>query len=870
MPDLAQRSLAAGEISPSLYGRSNLVSYRTGLRKLWNYTVRAEGGVCNRAGTEYIATTKNSGQSRLIPFIFSVSQSYVGEFGTDYARLYSLGSLATEVVVPYDYSEIYEVAWTQSVDVMTLVHSTYPPAELRRTGASTFTYSTPVYNTGPFRDVNADPSIMVHVDFAFGSVTITATENIFTADHVGGLFYVEEWELSAVAPWTPEETSILVGDYRRNDGKVYRANDAGTTGTVQPTHAFGVLSDGVIDWEFIHSGRGILRITGFTTAKSVSADVVQRIPSTCIGGATSVGHFDHTGNGSTKTFSIATVTEQDRNKYDVQLDGVTQDPATYEIDASANTITFYTAPGASVDIDVDELSVNNRTTFWAFGSWSDEYGNPSEVDYYSDRLIFSATLDEPQTLWFTVVGGYNDFSISVPLEESDAITKTINSRQLNGIQELVPLDDLLILTAGDEHRMTVGQDQIVAEGKIGFKPQSRNGAQRLPALYVDDSALYVQEKGKKIRDLLYNLEFDKYRGNDLTITARHLFKNRTIIDWCYQKEPDGLVWVVLDNGTLVSLTYLRDQEVRGWARHTLPGGTVESICCIPESGEDKVYMVVKRTINGSVVRYIERLANRVFDDLVDGKFLDSCLSYDGRAPSSSTVALTGSGWTVDDTVTAIASASVFASSDVGNEIYLDYGEDTQLILTITAYTSGTEVSVNPVSDVPANLQNVPVSNWGLAKDVFAGLGHLEGESVKALSDGNVVEDLTVASAQVTLPQPGVVVHVGLSFQSELESLDLEATGDESIRSKHKSISVANLLVENTRGIYAGTHRNRMTEYDARSDEDYDESASPITGLVEVYLTSSSTPETRLIVQQNDPLPQTILSMIPEVDIGQSG
>ena len=862
MPEIAQRSFAAGEVSPSLYGRSDLVPYTTGVRSLFNYFVLAEGGVANRMGTEYIATIKNSGQARLVPFIFSVSQAYVAEFGATYARLYSNGVLASEEVTSYAFADLAELAWTQSADVMTLVHNNYPVSELKRTAAAAFTFTQPVYNTGPFRDPNPDPTIFVYVNLAFGVVLISATESIFTADHVDGLFYVEEWELSAVIPWTPEEVIGSAGVYRRAEGKVYRNLASGTCGTVQPTHGFGTIADGVVLWEFIHDGRGVLKITAFVSGTAVTADVVKRIPTTCIGGSSVTSHTDLTGDGTTKTFSLGAVTEVDRFKYEVQFDGDIQDPATYEINAVTNNIIFYTAPADLIDIDVDELLQNNRTSFWAFGAWSVEYGYPSEVDFYSDRLIFSASIDQPQTLWMTETSNYDKFGITVPMVESDAITKTINAREINGIRELVPLDDLHILTAGEEWYMTLGQDEIVAEGKIGFKPLSRNGSLRLPALLIGDSALYVQEKGKKIRDLLEGLE--------LSITARHLFKTLTIVDWTYQKEPYGLAWIVLSDGSLVSLTYLREHKVVGWARSLLPGGTVESICSIPEGTEDRVYVSVKRTIDGSTVRYLERLASREYADIVDAKFLDSLLTYDGRAPTGVTMTLTGSGWTVDDTLTLTASAATFVSGDVDNEVYLDYGEDTQLILVITAFTSDVIVSVNPVSDVPAALQNVAVTDWGLAKDEFTNLSHLEGEAVKALSDGNVVEGLTVSSATVTLPEPGVVVHIGLAYQSELETLDIEVPGQQSIRSRRKTIPLVGVLVQEARGIYAGTDRTHMKEYPARAYEDYERPPSLLTGLAEVYLSTSSKKDKRIVIQQNDPLPQTILSLIPEIELGESG
>ena len=138
----------------------------------------------------------------------------------------------------------------------------------------------------------------------------------------------------------------------------------------------------------------------------------------------------------------------------------------------------------------------------------------------------------------------------------------------------------------------------------------------------------IQEKGSRVRDLRYVCEDDKYMGDDMTVMSRHLFEGHTVVDWCYSQEPYSIIWAVRDDGVLLSFTYLREHNVYAWAQHTTDG-TFESVCSISEGNEDVVYVVVKRTINGSDVRYVERLHERYFTDIQDAFCVDSGLTYTG-------------------------------------------------------------------------------------------------------------------------------------------------------------------------------------------------------------------------------------------------
>src|SRR5690606_22921282 len=235
-----------------------------------------------------------------------------------------------------------------------------------------------------------------------------------------------------------------------------------------------------------------------------------------------------------------------------------------------DTITFDTAPASNVSFTVAELVGGGSTSVWALGAWSKAQGYPSVVTYFADRLVFAATPGQPQTVWMSKTSNYTDFGTSTPLVDDDAITFTINARQVNTIRELVPMADLVILTAGGEWRMVT--DGVVAPTTISLRPQSYRGAADYRAEVIGNTALYIQAQGTAIRDLYYTFAEDGYNGTDLTLLADHLFHGHAVDSIDFHQTPYSILWAVRDDGALLSCTYLREQEVLGWARHDTGDG----------------------------------------------------------------------------------------------------------------------------------------------------------------------------------------------------------------------------------------------------------------------------------------------------------
>jgi hypothetical protein len=547
----------------------------------------------------------------------------------------------------------------------------------------------------------------------------------------------------------------------------------------------------------------------------------------------------------------------------------------WDVDATADTITFYEAPANGADIDVYEFAQAsyNATDVWAFGAWSEEFGYPKEVEFFSDRLIFAGTVSDPQTLWMSQTGDYTNFGRSTPIIDSDSITLTINSRKVNEVNDLVGLDSLLILTKGAEWKLDTGNTAVVAPDTVGFSPQSYNGSNTVPAVVVDTTALYVQRKSQSVRELSADSSYTgKYNGRDITAFSSHLLEGHTIVEWAYQQHPFSIVWAVRDDGILLCLTYMKEHDVVGWTR-VETDGIVESVCVVPESEEDVVYVVVKREIPGLSAptrRNIEHLSSRIIEDIREATFLDSFLVFDGRITDGTPITASNGPYVVGNTYTLTATGK-FASTDVGDYVvmYYDAGNNGGLgfRFQITEYTSANVVTgllETPV-DVIGNL--AAVTDWAFGRNSISGLGHLVGKTVGILADGEVLDDQVVPAGAMTIAPPSVIVCAGLKYVSDMETLEVNAPGAETLMTKAKLIKELGLVLQESRSVRLGPDFGHLDEIDAHQSTSIG-LPDLLDGVFVAPIRSGWAERGRFCIRQSDPLPISILGVIPDFKEGK--
>ena len=455
-----------------------------------------------------------------------------------------------------------------------------------------------------------------------------------------------------------------------------------------------------------------------------------------------------------------------------------------EIDEEINTFYVsaingndFTVADPHTLVDIDSTAYTAYTTG---GTAQLAHNFPATSAYFQQRLLFGYKRTDTEIVLGSKSGLRQNFMVSTPLQDDDAVTFSMVGREVNAIKHLLDVGELIIFTASGEWKVEGDSAGTLTPGSIHPVQQTGHGCSDLRPLMVDGSAIYVQARGSVVRDLGYEYESNGYKGSELSIFAAHLFEGYTIVDWAYQQTPHSIVWAVRSDGVLLGMTYIREHLITAWHQHTFGGG-VESVCVIPEGDDDVLYMTVRRTIQGNTKRYIEKMTPRYISDITEAVFMDSSLSYDGRHTGTTTMVLSGGvSWGNDEILTLTASAAAFVSTDVGNQYWLIKDDET-VRCTVTAFTSTTIISISPNRTVPDDMQDSIISTWSKAVDTLIGLGHLNGEAVSVLGDGFVVANpndpsyvtVTVEDASITLEKPHVRIHVGVPYISDLVTLDMD-------------------------------------------------------------------------------------------------
>jgi hypothetical protein len=303
--------------------------------------------------------------------------------------------------------------------------------------------------------------------------------------------------------------------------------------------------------------------------------------------------------------------------------------------------------------------------------------NPCCSTYFMQRQVYANTLQQPQGLWFTCVGAFNNMNVSTPTKDDDAITRTLTGRQVNEIRHLVPVgSSMLVMTSGAEWRCWPGpSSNALTPGACFTLPQTAHGSSHVPPIQAGNDVLFVKEKGSRVVALRFDAIQDQYQSFDMSILASHLLYDSSgahrIVEWAFAAEPHQIIWGARDDGVLLGFTYMREHDVYAWHRH-VTDGVVESVTTVTEADgyggyEDAVWLIVNRPIgpegNGQTRRYVERLVSRTFPTVADAWFVDCGLAYEGESPVSE---VSGLDHLEGKTVAILGDGSVVPSQVVTN------------------------------------------------------------------------------------------------------------------------------------------------------------------------------------------------------------
>ncbi len=406
---------------------------------------------------------------------------------------------------------------------------------------------------------------------------------------------------------------------------------------------------------------------------------------------------------------------------------------------------------------------------------------PDCVCYYQQRKIYASTKSKPQTLWASQSGTNDNFNISRPLNPSDSLSMSICDNQASPIRALLPFDDLIVMTSNSEWCVN-GSDKIFSANPAPVaRMQSYYGCAKIKPVISGSMVLFVQSGGNIVRDLGYNYLSDSYDGQELSLLANHLFEGKKIVDMGYAKEPNRILWCVMDDGSINAITYNPKQKISAWHTHKTQG-CFESVAIIRENDEDVAYFVVKREINNETVRYIERMKSRIVTSLDDSFFLDCGL-------------------------------------------YKEFDSDVSRVL---------------------------------------GLEHLKNTKVNALLDYGVVENLIVDEEGILeLPHPSKKVLIGLEYDFELETLNIEAEGTLGL---DKIVNLVDVKILNSREDFFILNDNNTLCQNARSHESINYPSKLFSKDVQFCPLSDSTAQKTIKLIQKYPLPLNILAISANLSI----
>ena len=546
----------------------------------------------------------------------NANNGYTSSF--DYLNTNPIDSRVLEVVTPYSPNELEGIRYAQSADVLYLVHPDHKPQQFVRAGATQWACYDVPFTRGPMQDVNFDGSTMT-ASARTGSVTLTATSNTFQPTDVGRLVKVHDGyaRITAVSNDINATATVLENE----DGRTELMPSY--TATTISAHEGDPSGTGLSHNDRFEDSAGNFIERGFKEGMRISV----------------TGFTQHTNN----------------NEVGALIVSVTADTI---LIAPGGDLTSESA-GNSITI-VGDLEADDE---YRLGAFSETTGYPAVVTLYEQRLILGNTLSQPQTLFFSSAGLFTDFTPGI--DATDAITYTLSSNQVNVIQYLVGARLLVVGTSGGEFSVSSGgTSETLTPTNIQIRRQSNYGGSTVQPFTIGSAVLFVQRGERKLRELVYDFDTDSYFAPDLTLLSEHLTTG-LIKEIAWQQEPDGILWARLGDGSLIGLTYRREEEVIAWHKHTIGGsGFIESIISLPSrSGEDELYMIVKRTINGATKRYIERLSEiDNISTVIDPRFLDSHLTYSGAAVNS----LSGLSHLEGETVSILANGAKHADKTVSS------------------------------------------------------------------------------------------------------------------------------------------------------------------------------------------------------------
>ena len=716
-----QTNFTAGELTPKLAGQVDFKKYNNGVETLENMTVFPQGGVTRRSGSRFVCEVKDSTTSVRLVPF---------EFNITQAYVLEFGN---------NYIRFFK-------------------------------------DNGQITEANKTITAITQANPA---VVTSSTHGYSNGDHV----------------WI----NSVVGMTRLNARRFTVAN--------QTTNTFELTGENSTSYDAYASGGTAAKVyeisTTFTSAQlfdlqfTQSADVMYIV------------HPDHKPTKLSRTghtsWTLADVAFLRGPYLDANTSSATMTPSgtsgSVTITASTSTfvagdigrlikietghakITGYTSGTQVAATTTDNFTGTGGQTDWSLGAWSSVLGYPKTVSFFEQRLVFGGSTNYPQTIWASESGLYEEFDAGDG-SAADAFIYTIAANRVNVIRWLAPARDLIVGTVGGEFKVGRPTGEPLKPDNVNIAQQTTYGGYTTAPIQIGNEVLFVQRQQRKIRAFAYRFEDDAYVAPDMTLLAEHI-TDTGIIDVDYAQEPNSIYWACRTDGTLLGMTYHREQDVIAWHRHLFGGSNkftfngASGVTTYTSDANFNGYITISShgLSTGDAITYSAGGGTKI-PQLTEGE------TYYVFARDSNTIELADTyEQAIDRTITQIAvgsgaSHSITAKARIKSVTSINSVSENQVWIVVERRINGSKTQYIEYLDSTLNMDCTLSALVNAGTTIVTGLNHVEGESVQVLVGDAVYPNQTVSggSISVTLPaQTGYKsIEIGLGYTSKIKTMRVEA------------------------------------------------------------------------------------------------
>jgi len=840
-------NFTAGELSPRLDGRTDLTKYAAGCSNLENLVIYPHGAAARRPGTTHVAQVADSSKkTRLIPFEFSTTQTYILEFSNLKIRFFKDNGAILE-----GDKTITGITQANPAVVTSSSHGYSNGDEIRITSVVGMT------------EVNNKRFLVAGVTTNTFQLTDKDGDNINSSGYTA---YSSAGTANRVYTITSPYLEAELFDIKF-------AQSADVMYITHPSHEVEKLSrTGHTSWT--------LADVDFTNGPFIDVNTTATTLTPASAGV---------GTGVNITASSTTGINDDQGWLTTDVGRQIHFNGGYAV------ITARTNSTVAVATITTAFTNTNSITAWYLGAFSDTTGFPSCVTFFEQRLVFAATLSNPQTVYFSKSGDYEnmDANIAGTVADDDAIIYTIASNQVNAIRFMSATRTLIIGTAGGEFAVSGGgDDSSVTPTNILIKKQTNNGGANVDAVAVGNATLFLQRAKRKIRELAYNFDVDGYSSPDLTILAEHVTSGG-ITQMAFQGEPLSILWCVRGDGELAALTYQREQEVVAWHRHIFGGRFGDATITVTDYANiaDGSRLVLTKS-DGTTTTFTSATSSTTgkFHTVTSNNQTATNLKTLIDADSDFTATVSSNVVTITETspsstgfltIKSVDDTTRLTKTDQGKSVCESVAviptddSEYQIWVIIKRTVNGSTrryveylnvFDFDETDNTSFNFLDSALSYSGTAATTFTGLDHLEGQTVAILADGATHPDKPVSSGSVVLDRSATNVKIGLAYNSILKTMRIDAgSQDGTSQGKTKRIYEITARLYQSVGVEVGPDLSNMERIPFRTSANpMDEGIPVFTGDKEVEFRGNYDTDGYIIVRQTQPLPFTILSLYPRL------